>query len=94
MKLAAILLILSGAAARYLINRRNFNRRNQFGTQGFKSYEHSQFTRFTETIIKLTGLLLIIAGILLFLLSLAQPYQHPKKTSQLNTAIPATVITL
>jgi hypothetical protein len=74
----AILIVLSGWALKYWINRRKFYRRNTAGIEEFTSYEKMRLTVVMEGLGWLIGNLLIIAGILLFLLTLVQPSGYHK----------------
>jgi hypothetical protein len=75
-----------GVFIRYRINRREFNRRNAMGIQGFSSYEKARFTVFIEGIGRSIGFLFIIIGLLMFLwlqygASKKKIVHHPKHQS-------------
>ena len=68
MLFVGILLAVIGLALRYVINRRIFNRRNAAGVEEFTSYGASVGIRLLESIGRLLGLLLLLAGAALLLL--------------------------
>lgn len=67
-QIVGIIMLVAGLVLRYFINRRRFNRRNQFGTQGFNSYEHRTLTNIGEGFSKMAAYILILAGLFLMLL--------------------------
>ncbi|MNK11863.1 hypothetical protein D3C87_299120 [compost metagenome] len=67
-QITGILFLISGMVIRYFINRRRFNRRNQYGTQGFNSYEHRTLTNIGEGFGKMGAYILILIGLFLILL--------------------------
>ncbi|OUJ69205.1 hypothetical protein BXP70_26695 [Hymenobacter crusticola] len=64
-----ILVALSGFILRYFMNRRAFNRRNAAGIEEFRSFEQATGSKLLESIGRLVGLVLIIGGFGLTLLS-------------------------
>jgi len=62
---AAIVSIIVGMVMIYFVNRRKFNRRTFTGIEAFSSYEASVATRFTEYVVKLIAIGLILFGIFL-----------------------------
>jgi uncharacterized membrane protein len=81
-----IFLLLIGAALRYWINRRRFNRRNAAGLEGFSTYEHATAIKFVEGIGKLISYALIIIG-LLFLLMYWQDKKRMERENQKKISI-------
>lgn len=63
-----IFLFIGGGLLRYFVGRNRFNRVNAFGVQGFRNYERKTFTVFFEMILRVIGLLSMLAGIFLMLL--------------------------
>jgi hypothetical protein len=60
-----IVLLVIGAAMRYWVNRRRFNRRTITGIQVFSNYEKAVTLTYFEKLVKLAGLLILGFGILL-----------------------------
>ena len=56
------ILLGTGFALKYMVARRRFNRRNQFGVQVFRSFGHSRLVGLVEGVAGAVGLLLMIAG--------------------------------
>jgi hypothetical protein len=69
-KILAIVIFIIGAALRYLMNRRRFNRRNFTGAEEFKNYEHKTGTEVVEKVIKIIAWLLMIGGAFLYIIIL------------------------
>lgn len=67
-QIVGIIMLVGGLVLRYFINRRRFNRRNQYGTQGFNSYEHRTLTNIGEGFSKMGAYILILIGLFLILL--------------------------
>lgn len=59
-----ILALSIGLVVWYWINKRQFNRRNSNGVEGFTSYEKSVLIRFLERIGRWLAFILIIAGLI------------------------------
>lgn len=74
MKIFGIIFVIAGFTLRYWLGKRAFNRRAITGLEGFKSYENMQLTKLLEGIIRLSSVVLILGGIILFLLSLISLY--------------------
>lgn len=67
-KVFAVVLFIIGAALRYWLNRRRFNRNNFAGVQTFKSYEHKTGIGSVEFVLKKVAWVLILAGIFLYVM--------------------------
>jgi hypothetical protein len=65
-----ILLIIAGLYIRYQIGRRRFNRRSIAGVQIYSSYFKGLLTAITETLLNVTGALLIIIGLIKMIIHL------------------------
>lgn len=65
-QIIAIILFAAGIVINYIIARRKFNRRAITGAEGFRSYENAWVTISMEKIIGLTGKLMIVAGVVIF----------------------------
>ena len=68
MLITGIILIVLSRVIWYFVGRRNFNRRNSYGVQEFKSYEHATATRIGEGFLKFIAYLLIAIGIIFVIL--------------------------
>jgi hypothetical protein len=62
-----IFLLVAGAAVRYKIGKRRFNRRSLAGLEWFSSYRRAVLTRLVEGLFILLAKLMILAGLLLLL---------------------------
>lgn len=62
-KIIGIVMLVTGIVIRYFMKRRRFNRRNQYGAQGFDSYEHRNVTVFGESLMRMVARILILAGL-------------------------------
>lgn len=60
-----IVIAIVGFLLRYLMNRRKFNRNNQYGVQMWQSFEQKNTHLFFEKIVRIIGLLLILGGLVL-----------------------------
>ncbi|MGJ7030934.1 hypothetical protein [Niabella hirudinis] len=67
-KVFAVVLFIVGAALRYWMNRRRFNRNNFAGVQTFKSYEHKTGIESVEYVLRKVAWVLILAGIFLYVM--------------------------
>lgn len=65
----AVLLITMAFALVAFVGRRSFNRRNDHGVEGFQSYGSMVLTRLSESLVEVTGRLLLVAGFLSGLVS-------------------------
>lgn len=88
-QIIGILMLVIGLVIRYFMKRRRFNRRNQYGTQGFKSYEHRNITVFGESLMRMVARLLILAG-LVFILLVWINRKMDKRAQEKKQEIPAT----
>jgi hypothetical protein len=61
-----IILLVIGMAARYLVNRRRFNRRSRI--QPYVNYEQSEARSFIEGLVKFIGLLMVLFGLYLIVI--------------------------
>lgn len=69
LKILGGIAIFIGAAIRYWIGQRKFNRRNWAGVELFKSYSRMRRVTVLERLGRFVGILLIIAGILVVALA-------------------------
>ncbi|HEY8931432.1 MAG TPA: hypothetical protein VIM55_19670 [Mucilaginibacter sp.] len=58
-----VLLLTIGLTLRYLIGRRRFNRRNFAGLQVYRSYFIAVLVQLAESLLNITGLLMILTAI-------------------------------
>jgi hypothetical protein len=65
-----ILLLIAGLFIRYQIGRRRFNRRSIAGVQIYGSYLKGLLTTIGETILNLTGAVLLMAGVVSLIMHL------------------------
>ena len=61
------LLFFLGFGLRFWVAQRRFDRKNDFGSQQFKSYFHAVLTLFIERVLMLIGLAMILGSMLWFL---------------------------
>lgn len=73
-----IIPLVIGIVLIYWINRRRFNRSNEMGLEGFRSFESKVFTRSLERIGKWIAYALIVIGIL-FIWSYTQMKKDKEK---------------
>lgn len=66
----AVLLITMAFALVAFVGRRSFYRRNDHGVEGFSSYGNMVLTRLGESLVEVTGRLLLVAGLLSGLVSM------------------------
>jgi hypothetical protein len=86
-----IILLVIGIAARYLVNRRRYNRR--ISIQPYVIYEHSEARTFIEGLVKFIGLVMVLFGLYLIVIEwenhrVSDQYrmeqQHPKTAQNLS----------
>jgi hypothetical protein len=65
-----ICLIAVALCLRFIIRKRKFNRRNQFGLETFKSYEDSIATPMVDNVIGCAGAIILVLGIVLIVIGL------------------------
>lgn len=68
-RIVGALMFVAGFTLIYFINRKRFNRRTITGLQAFKSFEHAWSSTYLEKFGKLIGMILILAGSILFVVS-------------------------
>ena len=78
-------IIFIGLMFRYWVNRRRFNRRNGAGKQGFHNYEERVSFPIIEKLIKLIGLLLLLAGLFLITIDWFNHYCSSKNSVKQQT---------
>lgn len=61
-----IIILIAGLAIRYFVNRRKFNRRNQFAVETFRTYEHKTFSFIFEKLLMYIAWPLILIGLFIF----------------------------
>ena len=71
-QIIAVLIIFAGLIILYRIRRRKFNRRNVAGEEVFPSIGHAIRDPFLEGCGLIVALILIVAGLLLWLLSMGK----------------------
>jgi hypothetical protein len=63
--IAGVVLVIAGGLARFWVGRREFQRRNMAGVEEFRSYGGSLAAKGVETVARLLGTLMIVAGVVL-----------------------------
>ena len=71
MRIIGIILVIISLVIRYWLGKKNFERRNAFGVQEFKSYRHALMTRLGENFIHFIFYFLFVTGCFFIIASFA-----------------------